>query len=306
MGRTVCTDGRTDRFQQAEPHHMPIPPLSAEDAAAFAATKGPLREKIPELAKYPDDFIWRFLKARKYDLDQTCKMIIDWFTWRREERIDSVTEENFPADCSKLYPCGYHGRDKRGNYIRVERPGQSSPGDAFDKYSMDVALRWHVCVMETGRKTFESMLGGTGDGVVVIMDLSGFGVKHFNKQSMRFSKTVAALDYACYPEFLREVYVVNAPTAFGGAWKILSHLMDANTRSKIQVLGKDYMQTLSQHVDPAQLPNFLGGGCRYCPNGCLSSVTFGSPDPAKPYLRIASRFSKTASKDDDSSPSPAP
>eukprot|EP01007_Sphenomonas_quadrangularis_P004028 NODE_927_length_1084_cov_134.396135_g760_i0.p2 GENE.NODE_927_length_1084_cov_134.396135_g760_i0~~NODE_927_length_1084_cov_134.396135_g760_i0.p2 ORF type:complete len:278 (+),score=19.27 NODE_927_length_1084_cov_134.396135_g760_i0:81-914(+) len=270
---------------------MGRPPLPPAEEEMFQAKKVEIRRKCPELEKFPDDYVWHFLKARGYDVDAALKMWTDQNAWRQSEQIENVLNEYFPPDANKIYPCGYHGRDKRGNVIRIERPGLSDPSSAFQKFDVSSALRWHVVIMETGRRTFESYLGGTGDGVTVIMDMAGVGMKHMDRKALGFVKTIAALDHATYPEFLRQVFIVNASSIFTGLYKLISPFIDPNTRAKVQILGDKFLPTLSQFIDPGQLPDFLGGGCRSCgAGGCLSLSRFGGQDPNQPYLRIPSRF----------------
>lgn len=75
-----------------------------------------------------------------------------------------------------------------------------------------------------------------------------------------------ASDY--YPECLGNCYVINAPMMVYGAWSLVKGFMDEKTRSKIEILGKDYLPTLAEHMDIDELPKFLGGKCE-CEGGCM-------------------------------------
>ena len=64
------------------------------------------------------------------------------------------------------------------------------------------------------------------------------------------------------------LFITNAPMLFSGIWAIVKGFLDEKTRSKIKILGSNYLQTLEQFVDRADIPTFLGGDCD-CPGGCL-------------------------------------
>lgn len=54
-----------------------------------------------------------------------------------------------------------------------------------------------------------------------------------------------------YPETLHRLYLVNAPMVFYGAWKVISSLIDPDTRNKIQVFVRS-MLLLSLHSRGSQ------------------------------------------------------
>ena len=65
-------------------------------------------------------------------------------------------------------------------------------------------------------------------------------------------------------------FIVNAPMIFTGIWAIVKNFLDERTRSKFTILGYNYEETLLEHVDAENLPDFLGGTCK-CEEhgGCL-------------------------------------
>ena len=54
-------------------------------------------------------------------------------------------------------------------------------------------------------------------------------------------------------------FIINAPMAFRGIWKMAKGFLDARTRDKIKVKGGDYLPTLLEFVEEENLPTFLGG-----------------------------------------------
>jgi len=66
------------------------------------------------------------------------------------------------------------------------------------------------------------------------------------------------------------LYVVNAPMLFSGIWAVVKGFLDEKTRGKIKIIGGNFLPTLEEHWDRANIPTFLKGDCE-CPEGCINS-----------------------------------
>jgi hypothetical protein len=69
---------------------------------------------------------------------------------------------------------------------------------------------------------------------------------------------------------------------FTGVWAIVKGFIDEKTRKKITIHGSKFHKEILDLVDPAVLPDFLGGTCT-CANvgGCLK--TSYAPGPWNDY-----------------------
>ena len=74
-----------------------------------------------------DDYdLLRFCRARKFKLEDIQVMFTNFVEWRKRENVDSmITDFAFSerADVQKVYPHGYHGVDKLGRPVYIERFG---------------------------------------------------------------------------------------------------------------------------------------------------------------------------------------
>lgn len=61
------------------------------------------------------------------------------------------------------------------------------------------------------------------------------------------------------PEMLGNILVVNAPFIFQAVWAVTKLWIDAKTRDKVKILGKNYHKKLEKYCDKSQLPDFLCG-----------------------------------------------
>ncbi|GAB2234503.1 hypothetical protein Droror1_Dr00003758 [Drosera rotundifolia] len=96
-----------------------------------------------------DDYhtMLRFLKARKFDLDRTIHMWEEMIKWRKENRVDSIIQE-FKYDeyeeVRRYYPHGYHGIDKDGRPVYIERLGKVEPSKLMHATTVDRFLKYHI------------------------------------------------------------------------------------------------------------------------------------------------------------------
>jgi len=215
-----------------------------------------VRSKIGEPVKdWSNEMIKRFLVARKNDIEKACEMLKNHLQWRTDFGTDKILEQNFP-DINHRYKSGFIGYDKTSNPVYVEFPGKADTNQMLTDFDAEFLLRWHVCIMETGRKLYEAK---HSNGVFVIIDCSGLSMAHCSASGIQYFRRQSALDQDNYPEHLAYCFIVNATWVFTTAWKMVSMFIDANTREKVKVLGADFKEHLAEYMDISQLPPELGG-----------------------------------------------
>ncbi|KAL2932930.1 Phosphatidylinositol/phosphatidylcholine transfer protein SFH9 [Bienertia sinuspersici] len=189
-----------------------------------------------------DDYhtMLRFLKARKFDLDKTVHMWEEMIKWRKENGVDTIIQDFYYEEFEKVhqfYPHGYHGVDKEGRPVYIERLGKIEPIKLMNVTTVERFLKYHNW-MSFGK---------------LAIDL----IKHMQK-----------IDGDNYPETLHQMFIINAGAGFKMAWTTVKSFLDPRTTSKIHVLGSKFHSKLMESVDSSQLPTFVGGTCS-CPGGCL-------------------------------------
>ncbi|KAG9149337.1 hypothetical protein Leryth_003302 [Lithospermum erythrorhizon] len=234
----------TIRKRSRKVSHSRFSSISMEDVrdeneeAAVNAFRQALMEK-DLLPSRHDDYhtMLRFLKARKFDIDKTTHMWTEMLNWRIENK-DFVYVEL--EEVQRYYPHGYHGVDKKGRPVYIERLGKIDP-------ACSIAAKRHI------------------DCTTTILDVQGL-VAH--DLVMRMQK----IDGENYPETLNQMYIVNAGSGFKLIWNTVKGFLDPRTTAKIHVLGNKFQDKLLEVIDSSQLPDFLGGTCS-CANegGCLRS-----------------------------------
>ncbi|KAI9070982.1 hypothetical protein K1719_047058 [Acacia pycnantha] len=228
-----------------------------------------------------DDYhtMLRFLKARKFDIDKTVHMWGDMLNWRKEYGVDSILQD-FTYDeyeeVKRYYPHGYHGVDKGGRPVYIERTGKVEPSKLMNVTTIDRFLKYHVQGFERMfKEKFPACSIAAKKHIVTtttILDVHGVNWVTFSKIAHDLVMRMQKIDGDNYPETLHQMYIVNAGSGFKLLWNTAKGFLDPRTTAKIHVLGTKFQSKLLEVIDSSQLPDFLGGSC-LCPNegGCMRS-----------------------------------
>lgn len=251
-----------------------IESLNAQERAALSTF---IETVQTQLANSPDEHTAaRFLKARKFDLAKAMEMYRKYLGWRQEFGTDEILSFKVPevSRIKEFYPHGYHKTDRMGRPIYIERLGQLNLNRLFEETSEERMIRYSVREYEKLiREIFPACSQAAGypvEQTMTILDLGGASMKLLSKRVYGFVKLLSGVAQDYYPEILGNMFIVNSPMLFSGAWAMIKPWLDKRTQQKITIVGKNYREQLFNLVDPQNLPSFLGGSC-LCPNGCLNS-----------------------------------
>ncbi|KAL0353447.1 UNVERIFIED_CONTAM: Phosphatidylinositol/phosphatidylcholine transfer protein SFH13 [Sesamum angustifolium] len=276
-----------------------VPSISIEDVrdAREESAVCDLRQKLLDRGLLPlrhDDYhtLLRFLKAREFNIDKTIQMWEDMLNWRREYGADTILE-NFEfeelEEVLQYYPQGYHGVDREGRPVYIERLGKAHPGKLMGITTIERYLKYHVQEFEKAlHEKFPACSIAAKKRIcstTTILDVQGLGIKNFTKTAASLLASMTKIDNSYYPETLHRMYIVNAGPGFKKVlWPAAQKFLDAKTTAKIHVLDPRSLGKLLEAIDPCQLPDFLGGSCTCnIEGGCLRSDKgpWGDPEIMK-------------------------
>ena len=103
---------------------------------------------------------------------------------------------------------------------------------------------------------------------ISIFDLKGVSMSMVTKKLIDFVKLTGQISGEYYPELVSKTYLVNAPFIFSAIWKTLKGFLPKSTVENVLICRDT--KILSEIIDIADLPEFLGGHCK-CSNGCINS-----------------------------------
>ena len=233
----------------------------------------------PETLNFEDHDYLRFCRARNFDLAKVKIMLTNYIQWRRDNNVDDIIEnQDFPeeVELQKLNPIGMHKTDKLGRPVYYDNIGFAD----FDKvfriappekivnrglvYLYETTLQWRL-------KACRAAYGKHIETTLTIMDLNNKSVNITNSQIYQLVKMSTQVSSDYYPETMGQTFAINCPFAIKGVWAVVKGFLDEKTRSKVRILGNDYMDTILEFVNIEDLPERYGGQCR-CEGGCLNRL----------------------------------
>ncbi|WOL11355.1 phosphatidylinositol/phosphatidylcholine transfer protein SFH9-like [Canna indica] len=221
----------------------------------------------------------RFLKARGFNIEKTIQMWSEMLRWRMDFGADTIMQDftfNELEEVLHYYPHGFHGVDKDGRPVYIERLGKVDPNKLLTVTTVERFIKYHVqCIEKILAEKYPACSVAAKrhiDTMTTILDVQGVNWMSVGKLARDIVLRIQKIDSDNYPEILYKLFIVNAGSGFRLLWNTIKGLIDPRTSAKIVVLGDTYQNTLLEIIEMSQLPDFLGGSCK-CSSagGCLGS-----------------------------------
>ncbi|XP_058795807.1 SEC14-like protein 2 isoform X2 [Phymastichus coffea] len=240
--------------------------LSLADDQRFALMK--FRRNVQDVMKssHDDQFLLRWLRARKWDLVAAEKMLRDSMEWRKRWDVDKLNEWEVPKLLIDYLPHGLSGFDKDGAPVII------MPFAGLDLYGILHAFSKREVIKAT-IKLLENYLdicqeqckkhGLAASQCTVIFDMENFNLRQYMwRPAGELALTLIQMYESNYPEILKVCYIINAPKVFAFAFSIAKKFLNEYTISKIQIYKADpskWKSVILQMIADDQLPVHYGG-----------------------------------------------
>lgn len=212
-----------------------------------------------------DNFVLRFVRARKFNPENAVGMAtksLDWRLstflpeeWLQEGDAPSYIEgknkgfiKNFTAQKSYV-----RGVDRQRNPIFFFKAKKHLISDS----PLAETQRFAVFTLELCR-LFLRDINDSVDTCSIVFDLTGFSLKNADYNAIKF---LAEAFEAHYPECLGCILIFNAPWIFSTVWNVIKNWLDPVVASKIH-FTKDFKE-LNKFIDKDNIPDYMGGEDTY-------------------------------------------
>nr|CAG4719772.1 RALBP [Leptochiton asellus] len=267
---------------------------NSKEEAALKQFKAKVEDVIkPE---YDDRYLWKWLKAREFDVSKAEQMFRASLAYREKMKVDSLNETYQPPEVLQKYLTGgFCGHDKDGSPIRVEPYGHlDMKGIMYSTKKSDLEktklLQCEYTVADWREQS--KKLGKRVDGLTVIFDMEGVSTKMLWKPGLQMYLYLVKVLEDNYPEMMKRMFVINAPRIFPLLYKICRPLISDDMKNKIHVMGGDFKSHLLKYIDADQLA-VIHGGTLSDPDGnprLATKVCQGGIVPESYYLNDQEQF----------------
>lgn len=207
----------------------------------------------------PDNFLLRFVRARKWDAMKGLQMMIHSANWRKNFPADKwLMEADGPSYLNQsnkgliknftTEKAWINGYDNDSNIIfwfkALRHFGTDSSAYETQRYAL-LCVEWV--------RLFLKDYNESADTCTIVFDLTGFSLKNADYTNIKF---LAVIFEAHYPESLGKVLIHNAPWVFSTVWNIIKHWLDPVVASKIAFTKS---ADLPKYIDKSYIPDYLGG-----------------------------------------------
>lgn len=231
-----------------------------------------------------DFTLLRFLRARQGKIQEALQFFMEHKRWEIEVNIEQIASEGpLPeaARIAQLYPHCYHGVDRFGRPVSIERLGMLDARSLMGATTQERFARnfiWeHEHLLRHRLPACSVAAGRLVHRIVKVVDAEGLSFSTVaDPQGKVFLQAALKIAQDHYPEIMAATVIVNAPRLFSLVWQALRPLLHPCTTAKIKIVGQDPRQVkkeLFQLIAPEELPQFLGGECRCegTQGGCMHS-----------------------------------
>ncbi|CAK8690577.1 unnamed protein product [Clavelina lepadiformis] len=215
--------------------------------------KKAFQEQNPDmkLARDDDEFLLRFLRARKFNQERALAMITNYHKKTADwpEVFDKVKNPALISDTLDLgVVLPLKGKAKDGSTIVVGRPGIGGTYNLTDLYA-SIFLTMEKMVEDEETQVY---------GVTVIQDLAYLGMDYVKQINPSISRRFVGIVQDSLPLRVKSLNATNEPKIFDIVFAMAQPFMKEKIKKRYRLLGQDFTM-LYEIIDKSVLPPMFAG-----------------------------------------------
>lgn len=247
-----------DRFKLEE---GPLDEKTAEKAKKELRETPEVREKaIKELRELlqkddkiffadRDEVLIRYLRPTKFYPESALQLMhrIAEFRKKHHDVVGDLMPAMLERQCCEFPSVNVLvNRDQDGRRVLISKVGEAwNTAEVSNVHVFQIFYLIHqAALMEPATQV---------NGVVVILDFEGLGMKQVKELTPTFSLRLLSFIQDAMPLRLKEVHIVKQPFLFNMVWQIFKPLIKEKLKKRLFFHG-DKMESLHKHMSPECLP----------------------------------------------------
>lgn len=232
----------------------------------YETHKDDFEEKDLMMIKEDDWNVYRFVNYHNGNEDKAYDQLAKSFEWRKKMALRSTEANFFPDLIWRLGPLFIYENDRKGRPTIYSR------------------CKFVLCIKEiaeferlfTAYQIWSIDMLANGKGWSLILDFAETGLKNTDFDLLKFFLNLLMVQF---PRGIDNILVINLPFILRLFWGLVKTWIPSDRIDLIKFVDQTSIQ---EHIQPENLPNFLGGTCQrpykgmnVVPKGCPDVFEFG-------------------------------
>lgn len=200
-----------------------------------------------------DEFILKFLYARKFDLQESFQLVLNYYWYRRNNPAIFSNFISSADDIQKALQDGFPGvlasRDRRGRCVLL-----MTAANWDCSYSLLTIYRALLLSLEYLTKERQNQ----ANGFVIVVDWTEFSFRQTTNLTPKFLKLMIEGLQDCFPARFKGIHFIGQPWYVEAALMVIKQFLKDKIKERIFVHGNN-LSTLFEYLPRDILPTELGG-----------------------------------------------
>jgi len=199
-----------------------------------------------------DDFLLKFLRAKKFDYEKSFKMVQRYCAMRSrspqnfQQCLPSLAKDTLDHQLQTVLP----HRDGVARRVLIFKVGKWNTSTTTPEQIFSTNL---MC-LELLAKEQKTQISG----IVALIDMDGFGWDHMMQLSVDYIRNVVSLVQNSFPIRFREIHIIKESYLFDMTFALVKPFLSEKIRNRIRFHGSDW-ESLHKAISPSILPRDYGG-----------------------------------------------